>query len=248
MFIESQIIRPDLLNVQSDSLHLSLALSGEQGLIRDLGSGAIELEVKKGASAALSGSGLLPRSTVQVFLPLQGTNAREIARIPGDGTGAFSGDAVFATRATERPLPIGRQVLQMVSLDEEGRQSVVEMTVNVAQPAPAPELDRTSGATPTLRPGQVLATNAGEPEIVTVVPLPEDKRAVVEGDGWQMAVDVAGDSGSVAPSAEGGAVLDLVRDETAVVSASGFMPGTRADVWLFSDPTLLGTMDIDENG
>jgi hypothetical protein len=26
------------------------------------------------------------------------------------------------------------------------------------------------------------------------------------------------------------------------------MPGTRADVWLFSDPTLLGTVDIDENG
>ena len=26
------------------------------------------------------------------------------------------------------------------------------------------------------------------------------------------------------------------------------MPGTRADVWLFSDPTLLGTVTIDENG
>lgn len=26
------------------------------------------------------------------------------------------------------------------------------------------------------------------------------------------------------------------------------MPLTRADVWLFSEPTLLGTVDIDENG
>ena len=26
------------------------------------------------------------------------------------------------------------------------------------------------------------------------------------------------------------------------------MPFTRADVWLFSEPTLLGTVDIDENG
>jgi hypothetical protein len=122
------------------------------------------------------------------------------------------------------------------------------MTVNIAQSAPTPEPDRTAGATPTLRPGQSLATNAGEPEIVTVVPLPEDKRAVVEGDGWQMAVNISGDNGGVTPSSEGGAVLELVRDEPAVVSGSGFMPFTRADVWLFSDPTLLGTVDIDENG
>ena len=26
------------------------------------------------------------------------------------------------------------------------------------------------------------------------------------------------------------------------------MAGTRADVWLFSEPTLLGTVEIDENG
>jgi hypothetical protein len=185
---------------------------------------------------------------VQVFLPLQGSNAKEVARIPVDETGSFSGDAVFATRANERPMPIGRQVMQIVSLDENGQQSVVEMTVNIAQSAPAPEPDRTAGVTPTLRPGQFLATNAGEPEIVTVVPVPEDRQARVEGDGWQMAVDIPSANGSVSPSDEGGALLQLVRDETAVVSGSGFMPGTRADVWLFSEPTLLGTVDIDENG
>jgi hypothetical protein len=26
------------------------------------------------------------------------------------------------------------------------------------------------------------------------------------------------------------------------------MPGTRADVWLFSEPTLLGTVTIDDEG
>jgi hypothetical protein len=183
-----------------------------------------------------------------VFLPLQGTNSKEIARIPVNEAGTFSGDAVFATRVNERPLPIGRQVLQVVSLDENGQQSVVEMTVNIAQPPPAPEPDRTAGTTPTLRPGQFLATNGGEPEIVTVVPVPDVRQARVEGDGWQMAVDIPSDNGSVSASDDGGALLELVRDETAVVSGSGFMPGTRADVWLFSEPTLLGTVDIDENG
>ena len=70
----------------------------------------------------------------------------------------------------------------------------------------------------------------------------------MEGDGWQMAVDIPSANGAVSGSDEGGALLQLVRDETAVVSGSGFMAGTRADVWLFSEPTLLGTVEIDENG
>jgi len=148
----------------------------------------------------------------------------------------------------ERPIPIGKQVLQVVSLDEDGQQSVVEMTVNIAQSAPAPEPDRTVGQRPELSPGQFLATNAGEPEVVTVIPVPENRQARVEGEGWQMAVDIPSTDGAVTPSNEGGALLQLVRDEAAVVSGSGFMPGTRADVWLFSEPTLLGTVDIDENG
>jgi len=61
---------------------------------------------------------------------------------------------------------------------------------------------------------------------------------------------------AIAPNAADGAVeetpsgatLKLVRDETALVSGSGFMAGTRADVWLFSEPTLVGTALIDANG
>jgi VCBS repeat-containing protein len=246
--IQTQVTSPTGFSLTAGVLNLGLQVQQDQGVVRQNNTGGTEIEVKKGSTAAVSGTGFLPRSTVQVFLPLQGTNAKEIARIPVDEAGTFSGDAVFATRVNERSLPIGKQVLQVVSLDEDGQQSVVEMTVNIAQSAPAPEPDRTVGATPTLRPGQFLATNAGEPEIVTVVPVPEDRQARVEGDGWQMSVDIPSANGSVARSDEGGAVLQLVRDETAVVSGTGFMPGTRADVWLFSEPTLLGTVDIDENG
>jgi len=222
--IQTQVTSPTGFSLRAGVLNLGLEVQQDQGVVRQNNTGGTEIEVRKGSTAAMTGTGLLPRSTVQVFLPLQGPNAKEIARIPVDDTGAFSGDAVFATRANERPLPIGRQLLQVVSLDEDGQQSVVEMTVNIAQSAPAPEPDRTAGATPTLRPGQFLATNAGEPEIVTVVPVPEDRQARVEGDGWQMAVDIPSANGSVAPSDEGGALLQLVRDETAVVSGSGFMP------------------------
>ncbi|HAA79191.1 MAG TPA: hypothetical protein DCE05_02560, partial [Microbacteriaceae bacterium] len=42
--------------------------------------------------------------------------------------------------------------------------------------------------------------------------------------------------------------LGFTRDAPVTFSGEGFMPGTRADVWLFSDPTLLGTVDIAADG
>jgi hypothetical protein len=56
----------------------------------------------------------------------------------------------------------------------------------------------------------------------------------------------AGDA-AVEPT-DAGARLTLIRDESARVAGTGFLPGTRADVWLFSEPTLLGTVTIDDNG
>jgi len=161
--------------------------------------------------------------------------------------GSFDGSAPFATRPNEAPLPVGKNVLQLVSLDNDGNQVVVEMSVNIAQGAPAPEQNRIEDVIPTMTPGQSIATSGGEPVPVRVTPVSEQKLAVVEGDGWSMAVNVNAEDGGVEPS-EGGALLKLVRNSSTVVSGSGFMPGTRADVWLFSDPTLLGTVTIDENG
>lgn len=246
--IQTQMTSPTGFSLTAGVLNLGLQVQGDQGVVRQNGTGGTEVEVKTGSTTALTGSGLLPRSTVQVFLPLQGTNSKEVARIPVDETGAFSGDAVFATRANERPMQIGRQVMQIVSLDENGQQSVVEMTINIAQGSPAPEFDRAVGQVPTLTPGQSVATNAGEPEIVRVTADSAVKSATVDGDGWTMSVNIEGARGEVSESGEGGALLQFVRDEGIIVTGGGFMPGTRADVWLFSDPTLLGTVDIDGNG
>ncbi len=245
--IQTQVTDPNTMSLRAGVLNIGMNVASDQGSVRQQGS-STEIQVRNGGVASVTGSGVLPRSTVQVFMPLQGSNAREIARIPVDATGSFSGDALFGATPSETPLPIGRHVLQMVTVDENRQQTVVELTVNIAQPPPAPELNRSTNERPALLPGQSIATNAGQPEAVTVVALPDQKQARVEGDGWLMAVDVPNADGRVSETPEGGAVLELVRDETAVVSGSGFMPGTRADVWLFSDPTLLGTVDIDENG
>ena len=244
--IQTQVTDPNTMSLRAGVLNIGMNVASGQGSVSSQG-GTTELQVRNGGSAGLTGSGLLPRSTVQVFMPLQGSNSREIARIPVDATGAFSGDALFGATPSEAPLPIGRHVLQMVTVDENRQQTVVEMTVNIAQPPPAPELNRSTNERPALLLGQSIATNGGQPEAVTVTPIPDQKQATIQGDGWSMAVGVEGENGGVS-SGEGGAVVTFVRDQGAVVSGEGFMPGTRADVWLFSDPTLLGTVDIDENG
>ena len=235
------------LDVRAGTVNLGVRVQEDQGEISQAPDGATEIAVRKGSAATITGTGFRPGATVQVFMPLAGDNAKELTRIPVQPDGSFDGSAPFATRPNEAPLPIGKNVLQLVSLDNDGNQVVVEMAVNIAQGAPAPEQNRIDGVIPAMAPGQSVATSGGEPVPVTITPVSEQKLAVVEGDGWSMAINVAAEDGGVEPS-EGGALLKLVRDESAVISGSGFMPGTRADVWLFSDPTLLGTVTIDEDG
>lgn len=246
--VETLVTDPNNLNIRTGLLNIAVSVQNEEGLVRQGGNGQTEVQVRSGGATGFQGSGLAPRSFVQVFMPLQGTNAKELARIPVDENGSFNGEAVFATGLQETPLPIGRQVLQMVTVDEQGRQNVVEFTVNIVQPSPAPELNRQEGTTPQLRPGQSLATNAGVPEVVNVTVIEDQKQTVIEGDGWVMSIAPEDENSNVVQNEEGEVFLELVRDEAATVAGTGFMPNTRADIWLFSEPTLLGTVEIDENG
>ena len=246
--VSTLVTDPNNLNIRTGLLNIGIKVQQNEGLVRQGTNGETEVQVRKGGVTGFQGSGLAPRSFVQVFMPLQGTNAKELARIPVDETGSFNGEAVFQTGLQDAPLPIGRQVLQMVTVDEQGRQNVVEVTVNIVQPAPAPEINRENGQTPQLLPGQSLATNGGVPELVEVSVIPDEKQTIIEGDGWSMGIAPNSDGSNVSETEDGNVLLELVRDESATVSGSGFMPGTRADVWLFSDPTLLGTVEIDENG
>lgn len=245
--IETEVPDSSRLAVRFGRTALDVQVDQGDGSVAKSEDGKTEIAVRKGGNTTVSGSGWRPQSTVQVFLPLQGSNAKELTRISVGDDGAFSGDALFATAPDEQPMPVGPQVLQLVSVDEAGNEVVLEMTVNIAQPAPAPEFNRLEGVVPTQAPGTSIATNAGVPEQVTVSAVEDQKLAVVEGEGWSMAIGVLSEDGAV-QSAEGGASITLVRDESAQVSGDGFMPGTRADVWLFSDPTLLGTVTIDDEG
>lgn len=237
-----------------DSTRLSLA-TGSVALDMTVASGSgasstdgvTQLGVKNRSSIELAGSGLLPGSTVQVFIPLSAEDSRELAQLVVNPDGTFSGAAAFSTDPLAAPLPIGPRLLQLVTIDEEGNQVVLEMTVAIEQGDPNPELNRELGDIPTMPLGSLEATSAGLPIEANITAIADQKLAIVEGDGWTMAVNIDSPDGAVEET-ETGAALKLVRDETALVSGSGFMAGTRADVWLFSEPTLVGTVTIDENG
>jgi hypothetical protein len=69
----------------------------------------------------------------------------------------------------------------------------------------------------------------------------------VVSDGWSFSVGLPEASGSVQDS-EGSAAIVFEQQQTAIVSGEGFQPDTRVDMWLFSDPTLLGSVIVGADG
>jgi len=188
-----------------------------------------------------------PGATVQVFIPLGTDDARELAQLTVNEDGTFSGDAPFSTDPLADPLPIGTRLLQLVTVDEDGNQVVLDISVDIEQADPAPAINRDDGVVPAVDPGSAVVMSAGKPTEATITGVEDQKLAVVEGDGWGMAINLSAPD-AVVEQTETGARLTLIRNESTQVSGTGFLAGTRADVWLFSEPTLLGTVTIDDNG
>jgi hypothetical protein len=138
-------------------------------------------------------------------------------------------------------------VLQVVGYDELGNQTVVDMTINIGQGVPAPEPNRQVGELPALTAGQSLATSGGLPEAVSVTGVPETGSVVVEGSGWVVSVNADRDNG-VVENPDGNVLVRLDQSSVGTTNGSGFLPGTLATVWLFSEPTLVATVTVDDNG
>ena len=236
------------VSVVAGAFQFGVSLNGAEGaeVHTETPSRSPELFMPRAQSAAVSGSGSYPGSFVQLWLP-NGTTSRELARIPVRSDGTFTSEVSFAAGSLEMPVPIGRQVLQVVGYDERGNQTVVDMTINIGQGAPAPEPNRQVGELPALAAGQSLATSGGMPETVSVTGLPDSGSVVVEGGGWAVSVIADQDNG-VLENADGTVLVRLDQSSMGTTSGSGFLPGTLATVWLFSEPTLMATVTVDENG
>ena len=238
------------LSVEAGAFQLGITMSTPEARVSSASSSGSrsDVSIPTGQSTKVTGGGLLPGSNLQVWLPgVTGENPRELARIPVKADGTFESELSFTARQSETPLPIGRQVLQVTGFDEDGNQTVVDMTINIGQGAPAPEPNRAVNSLPDLAPGQSLATSAGTPETVTIEARPEDREVAVLSGEWSFLVSLPEEAG-VVEEAGSGATVTLIQARTATVSGDGFQPDTRVDIWLFSDPTLLGSVIVSADG
>lgn len=121
------------------------------------------------------------------------------------------------------------------------------MTITIGQGDPSPEPNKSVNALPDLAPGQSLATSAGVPEAVTIEARPDTREVAVVSGEWNFNVSLPDDAGEV-EQVDAGATITLVQAKTASVSGEGFQPDTRVDIWLFSDPTLLGSVTVSADG
>ena len=235
----------DELSVSTSSMRLSLKMSQPGTVSTPSDDVSPELTIKPGAKASVSGSGLLPNTAVQVWLP--NVSDRELGRLAVNADGGLTGELSLSSSLGEDPLPIGRQTLQVTGYDADGNQTVVEMPVNIAQGPPTPEPNRQAGALPELSPGQSLATSAGVPTTVAVTPFADQRIVAVDGGDWSLSVAVADADGEVGGTSDS-PLIRMTQSGEVSVTGAGFQPGTVASLWMFSDPTLLGTVTVSEDG
>jgi hypothetical protein len=99
-----------------------------------------------------------------------------------------------------------------------------------------------------LQPGQTLATSAGSPEVVNVRADTDTREVSISTNEWSFKVSVPEESGTVSAADEQAPTIRLIQARTAEVNGEGFQPDTRVDVFLFSEPTLLGSFTVKADG
>jgi hypothetical protein len=241
--LEATVGSNGVLSLDSSGFGFSVEAPG--GSVTKNAGGKTTINVAQERTAVLGGAGMQPNSRARAFLPLDGDNFVQVADIPVKFDGTFSGVGNFRNEPGKTPLPVGVTLLQLVSVDRNGNQIVVEVAVDIPQEDPRPEVDLSEGGIAELEPGKFQGTSAGKPTDLQV--RNTGRGFGFAGDGYE--IDIASsDDGAVSTADNGELVLKLVRDEETVFSGNGFKPETRADVFLFSEPTLVGSVTIDEDG
>lgn len=100
---------------------------------------------------------------------------------------------------------------------------------------------------PLAKPNQPISIQSGQPDPVSVAVV-NDQAVQLETDtGLSLVVTSLEGDGTVAPLTPSGAIR-LTERRTVVVTGRGFLPRSEAVVWIFSTPTRLGVVPVNEAG
>ena len=234
--VKSSVEGPQKASFEVGSVTLGLGVAADDGAVSTK-SGLPAPALKRGTTLALDMTGLRPDTSLRVFFPFGNESFAELPSLSIGEDGTVSGVVSLDTPGSQKPLPIGQFSLQFVGQDEDNNEIVVDVPIEVKQPDPAPEVNRLSGDRPALNLNELVAFNGGAPE--NVVSEAINDGVSITGADWNMAV------GDGDPGAEG---LNFTPGFANTVGGEGFMPGTRVDIWLFSTPTLAGSLEVNEEG
>jgi len=234
--VKSSVEGPQKASFEVGSVTLGLGVAADDGAVSTK-SGLPAPALKRGTTLALDMTGLRPDTSLRVFFPFGNGSFAELPSLSIGEDGTVSGVVSLDTPGSQKPLPIGQFSLQFVGQDEDNNEIVVDVPIEVRQPDPAPEVNRFSGDRPALSVNELVAFNGGAPE--NVVSEASADGVSITGADWQMAV------GDGDPGTEG---LNFTPGEANTVAGEGFMPGTRVDIWLFSTPTLAGSLEVNDEG
>jgi len=188
-----------------------------------------DLPLGGGGQTTVAGGGLGPNAPVTIWFPGADGEGVALAQTAAGPNGEFSTE--IDTNGNGVTLPIGRSVIQVTSFDADGNLVVIDVPVVIVQPAPAPQMD--------------LSTESDDGIQISV---DEPTRSVnYFADSWSLAITTETEADSVVGSGEQFSVT-MTTGSVVSLTGTGFLAGTRVDIWMFSEPVLLGTFEVDDQG
>lgn len=226
----AQTVRWSPSNTQADTSTTTLRPAS---LATSSGSGAISYSV---VSAGRTQCSVDSRTAVITYGAAGACVVRATAAATDRETSAFT-DVTFTfiqaeTTATQT---------QPLAIDLRIQEEIKSLT------GPTAEVAFDENGLPQLLPLQSIGLEDGRPIEILLVPNQDQSGLVLTGDGFEMSLVATGSDGSPQSLSSSGS-LQLTGGNYAEFNGTGFAPDSEIDVWLFSDPTLLGQITTDADG
>lgn len=243
----AQLLGPTRATLTFGGSALELRVLGNGQLVASPEGSGFSAQLSPGAEQQFRGGGLLPGASVQVRLALGGEGFLNLAETVSSSDGDFELGFVVGDRTLDGPIPIGAFSLVIESLDQSGDPVALEIPVEVKQGEPRPESWLTSDVSPALASGQFVATAGGQIVDVQVERSPSSGVIRFIGESWDLLVGFAS-APNESPGDDDSERIVVAPGTVLTLNGDGLLPGTRVDVWVFSEPQLIGSAVVDDFG